>query len=636
MSLLGIFKLMDISIFQNKKYNGQFEILNRRVFHGLSARRGRIFDVNGKVLVDNIGVNTLVYNKNNNTSIKEKDLALKLASVLEISEKSYNELNLKQFYLLEHDNGKDLITTEEYDLFKKRKLTSDDIHALKMSRITEEMIDTLSETEKKASTIYYNLNKGYSYQNKIIKKDLSDLEVALISEMDLPGVIVTLTWERTYPYGDTLRSIFGSISNNFIPKELKSYYLDKGLSLDSTVGMSNLELEYDDYLRGKDALYNVDQFGKVTKIEEEKPGSDLYLSIDIDTQLKVEEILKREMLLAKKARNTEYYNHSYVMVGHPLTGEIVAMSGLQLIDDHFWDITSTAISSSYTVGSIVKGASMSVGYKQGLIEKGKKVTDSCIKVYGVQEKCSWTRLGLIDDIRAMAQSSNYFQFLTAVKMTNPNYKWNSKLNANIDHFNIYRDVFKSYGLGTLTGIDLPNERTGIIGKTVSDDLLLNLTIGQYDTYTPIEVFQYINTLANNGIRLKPSLMKKIVTEDGQTIENEVSILNNAILNEEDMTRVQMGLREVMISGTGRNYTNKTVSSAGKTGTSETFVDTDNDGKMDTKTISSSFIMYAPFENPEYSIIIMSPNISRSNGTSSYKYSLNLRVNKQIYAYLFNK
>ena len=67
-------------------------------------------------------------------------------------------------------------------------------------------------------------------------------------------------------------------------------------------------------------------------------------------------------------------------------------------------------------------------------------------------------------------------------------------------------MLSSYGLGIKTGIDLPNEDTGIKGKSYSADLLLNLAIGQYDTYTPIELLNYINTVADQGQRRKPSFV----------------------------------------------------------------------------------------------------------------------------------
>lgn len=630
---IATYRICDLSINSHAFYVGEYENLTSRLVTGPSAPRGRILDVNGKVLVDNIGVNTVVYNRTENTKLSEVELALKLENIIKFDYTKFTESKLKTFYLKTHNNGDDLITEEEKTLREERKLNKSDIDALKYERITEDMLATMTEEEKNASVIYYLLTNGYAYENKFIKTGLTDEEVVAINDLNLPGIKTTLTWERTYPYGDTLKTLLGSISQT-VPKELKSYYDEKGVSVNSTVGISFLELEYDEYLRGKDSVYKINDYGTPELVSKESVGNDLYLSIDIDKQIEIENIVKEEMLKAKKAKNTEFYNHSYVLVGNPKTGEIIASVGLQLNTDHFVDITANIIGSSYTVGSIVKGATMSVGYEQGLIQEGTRVYDSCVKVYGVQEKCSWKRLGSIDDISAMAMSSNYYQFLIAARLANPAYTWNAKLNATEEHFDIYRNMLASYGLGTKTGIDLPNEQTGIIGKTISDDLILNLAIGQYDTYTPIEVLQYTNTLANNGTKLKPSLMKKIVKSDEIILENTPTTLGQVNLTPEKMSRVQQGLKAVMTSGLGRSYTNNKVTSAGKTGTSETFIDTNGDGRIDTKTISTSFIMYAPFEDPEYSVVIISPNIAKRTNNSTYKYSINLNINRKIMDYLF--
>ncbi len=619
------FRIINICIINQEHYRKYYYELTETYIRGSSAPRGRILDINGKVLVDNIGLNTVVYNSLNSTT-DEIEIAYLLGNILKYDESKFTITKLKTFYLALHDNGEDLITLEEWKLLKERKINESDINALKYERITDLMLNTLSLEDKNAAYIYYLLTTGYYYEDKTIYENVSDEDVAKIVSLNIPGVSIIQRWTRVYPYGDTLRTLFGKVSR--VPYELKEYYKEKGIPLNSIVGVSYLEQEYDDYLRGTDAIYKLED-NELTLVSEEKKGSDLYLSIDIDTELAIEAFLKEEMINAKNAKNSEYYNHSFIIVGHPKTGEIEAVLGLQIIGDNFIDITANIIHSSYTVGSIVKGATISVGYQNNLIEKGKKVLDSCIKVYGVTKKCSWTSLGWIDDIDALAQSSNYFQFLIATRLTNPNYTWNSKLNVTKEHFDIYRNMLASYGLGVKTHIDLPGEQIGIIGSRVSDDLLLNLAIGQYDTYTPIEIYQYINTIANNGIRLAPSLMKKIVTET-LVIEHTPNILGKVDLKEEDMKRVQQGLNAVTTYGTGRNYTTHIVSSAGKTGTSETFIDTDGDGIMDKSTTSTAFIMYAPFDNPEYSLVIISPNI----GYNSYKYSLNLRISRKIYNYLF--
>jgi cell division protein FtsI/penicillin-binding protein 2 len=81
---------------------------------------------------------------------------------------------------------------------------------------------------------------------------------------------------------------------------------------------------------------------------------------------------------------------------------------------------------------------------------------------------------------------------------------------NLDYaFKTYRDMLASFGLGVKTGIDLPVESLGYSGTSKLPGHLLDFSIGQYDTYTPIQLSQYINTIANGGKRLKPFLLKEV-------------------------------------------------------------------------------------------------------------------------------
>ena len=199
------------------------------------------------------------------------------------------------------------------------------------------------------------------------------------------------------------------------------------------------------------------------------------------------------------------------------------------VKNEFHDVTTNILTSSFTVGSVIKGASHTVGYQNNLIDIGKKINDSCVKLYLVPEKCSYKKLGLIDDITALKTSSNYYQFMTAIKLTGNRYKKNMKLNATEEHFNIYRNTFASFGLGSKTGIDLENESTGIKGKIIADDLLLNLSIGQYDTYTPLQIMNYINTIATSGTRYSLHYLKEIKNNDKTIYEYEPTILNIVIV-----------------------------------------------------------------------------------------------------------
>lgn len=597
---------------------------------GSSAPRGRILDTNGNVLVDNIGVKTIYYNKIKGINIEDEiEIAKKLADILTID--AAGTKALKDYWLVTNSNGESLITEEEYKLLEERKLTNNDITDLKYERITEEMLNSFSDIEKKAAHIYSLMNDGYVYSKKEILKDVSESEYAKVIESNIPGITGELSWERIYLYGDTLKNIFGSIG--LIPEERKEEYLSSGYELTDTVGLSYLEYEYEEYLKGTKAEYLVNSDNTLTLVSEEKRGNDLVLSIDINLQLKVEEIIKDKIILGDKYPNTDYYKDSYALVSDPNNGSILAIAGIRRNDDDSWsDISLNTINKSFTIGSAVKGATIAVGYKYGLIEMDKYITDSCVKLYLVPEKCSFKSLGRINDLTALAYSSNYYQYLIAIGLTGNTYKPNIKLNATEEHFNIYRNMLASFGLGVKTEIDLPGEQTGIIGKTIADDLLLNLAIGQYDTYTPVEVLQYINSLAT-GKRTALSLMKEIKLNDDVILSNESTVLNEIELEQVYLYRIREGLKLVLSEGTGRIYVDKSINAAGKTGTSESFYDSNSDGTVDVATITSTFAGYFPSDNPKFSVVVITPNISHNNGSNDTMYYGASKITKDITNYL---
>ncbi len=624
------FKL--VSILKNKEYYTKLLDEKTNIYvYGISAPRGRILDCNGKVLVDNIGIKTIYYNKIKGiTKSKELEIAGLLANILSVDEATIDEL--KEYYLINNNDGKYLITDEEYKLFEERKITKEEIEIKKRARITDDMLN-YSSKEKTQAHIYSLMNKGYIYSKKKIASNLTEEEYAKIIESKIPGITGELSWDRIYLYGDTLKNIFGRIGS--ITKETKEYYLTKDYELTDTVGISYLENVYEDYLRGKKAKYKVGSDYTLTLLEEEQKGNDLILSIDIDMQIKTEEILKDKLILAKKYGNTEYFKDSYALVSDPLTGSIKAISGIRLNDDNtFSDISLNNINKSYTIGSAVKGATIAVGYKYNLIEPGKYINDSCVKLLFVPQKCSFKKLGKVNDLTALSNSSNYYQYMIAIKLTGNTYTPNMKLNATKEHFKKYREMLSSFGLGVKTGIDLPNEQTGIMGKTIADDLLLNLSIGQYDTYTPIEVLQYINSVAT-GKRIKLSLMQEIKSGEETLLENKSEVLNNVDLDKESLDRIKEGMKLVLSEGTGKFYVPQGLNFAGKTGTSESFLDTNNDNIVDTATISSTFTGFYPADNPKFSIVVITPNVSHKNGKTDAFYFGASKITKELVTFLSN-
>lgn len=636
--LFFIYRTFDLAYNKKEYYQTEAQNINEVYVTGSSAPRGRILDINGNVLVDNVGVNTIIYHKPSGITLKEELLIAEELVKLTNFEYEYNASKLKDFYKIKYSNKVDLlITEEEYKLYNERKITSDELEEMKLERITQDMINKMTDLEKYSSYFYYLMNEGYSYDNKCIIKEVSDEIYASILEANLPGIFGEMDWSRSYVYNDTLKTIFGSISNS-LPAE-KEELLNEGYSLTDKVGISGLEEYYEEYLKGEKAIYKVGSNNTLELVSEAKRGNDLVLNIDINIQLEVERIIKEEMIKAKKTANTEFYKESFALVSDPLTGNMKAIAGIRLItngtDYSFQDISINVIKNAYTVGSAVKGASMSVGYQNGIVDIGTKITDSCVKLANQPAKCSYRKLGSLNDIEALALSSNYYQFIIALGIMGYDYTYNMNAVATEEHFNIYRNTFAEFGLGVQTGIDLPKESSGLKGTTIAPDLLMNLAIGQYDLYTPVELLQYINTIAKDGSRLKLNIMNSIKNGDEVILENKVEELNKVSLEEKYFDRIKQGFNSVMKSGTGYWYINQKINAAGKTGTSESYIDSNYDGTLESFVLSNTFLMYAPFDNPKYSIVVISPNTSNLNSKSTYRSPVNRLIARRINDFLFS-
>ncbi|MBD9105256.1 penicillin-binding protein 2 [bacterium] len=623
-------------------YKEKLNSLTNVIVYGESAPRGRIYDRNYNLLVDNIAVPIIYYKKVDKiTKQEEIELIYEVIDKLELEYDKLKTRNLKEFYLVLYPNkGNEKITEEEWDKQKQRVLNSSDIENLKIARITDDELNTLSETDRKAAYLYYLMNQGYSYSEKIIKSsNVTDSEYAYFSENNykLKGFDTKVNWERNYLYQDTLKKILGSVGS--IPKEEKESYLKKGYELTDIVGLSNIEKQYEDILKGTKAKYKKVASNKLVLLEDAKRGNDIVLSIDINLQKEVDSIIDRELIRAKGEANTKYLSKTYAIIQQPSTGEVLAISGREVIKQNqeyiTYDITPYSLTDPMTPGSVIKGASMLVGYNTGTIQIGEYTTDECIKIKNLPAKCSSHRVGRLNDIIALAESSNVYQFKIAMKVGGATYSYNEPLTINPVAFDIYRNTFKEFGLGVKTEIDLPVESLGYSGTKTAPDLLLNFSIGQYDSYTPIQLSQYITTIASNGKRLKPHLLKEIheatsYEELGKTLEiKEPVILNTVSTKEEYLKRVQEGFVAVMEVGLGKKVMGNSPNPAGKTGTSESFIDTDKDGKIDTETTSNAFVGYAPSDNPTMTITVTSPDVEDPNTGYNYRTYMNRRIVRMI-------
>ena len=640
-----IARISYLQLFDIEKSKADLSKLSTKIVYSDPMPRGKIYDRNYNVIVDNIGIHVITYKKENGMKTKDEiSLSYLLAENLNIDYSNLSTRNLKDFWIVNNDKlANKKITDKEYKLYEERKLSSKEIEKLKLDRITKEELNKFSEFDKEAAYIYYLMHNGYYYDEKVIKEEITDEEYLYImqNKSRLKGINIITSWKRVYPYGDTLRQILGNVSTSKqgVPIELKNAYLSKGYSLNDRVGLSYLEYQYEDVLKGTKNKHKI-QNGKKTLIEEGIKGNDLVLSVDINLQLEVEKILEEELINAMNDANTDYYNNASVIITDPNTGNILAMASKQITKSlsgyKITDYTTNLLTNSQTPGSIVKGASMLTGYSSGKLKIGDVLYDKCIKFKNTPEKCSWKKsLGALNDIKALELSSNSYQFQVALKIAGVNYYHNMPIKVNSDAINTYRSVFESLGLGVKSGIDLPNETIGYKGKEINAGLLLNYAIGQYDTYSILQLSSYLNTIINNGDRLKLNLVKEIRYPSNDNSLGKIKeiyekqLLNKVNIDEKYFNRVKEGFISVMKGSLGKGYMGSIINPAGKTGTAETFLDTNNDKKVDKETYSKSFIGYAPYDNPKMSIVVLSPHVSFKNDNNTYTSSVNKKITSRI-------
>ncbi|WP_374120529.1 peptidoglycan D,D-transpeptidase FtsI family protein [Neobacillus sp. PS3-40] len=599
--------------------------------------RGKMFDRNGKIIVDNIPLNAITYTKDQNADQKDLlKIAEKLAKYINMDTTKIRDRDKQDFWILKNpEKAKKKITKKEWKLYDEKKLDDKQIYKLQLKRITNKELNSFSKDELETLAIFRQFNSGYALTPQIVKnKEVTPKEFAVVSENleKLPGVDTTTDWERYYAFGKTLKTILGKVtsSEEGLPKDQSERFLAQDYSRNDRVGKSYIEMEYENVLQGQKAkVKNVtDKSGKVLSTEvvtDGQRGKDLVLTIDMDLQLKVEKIIEDELWSAKKNSNSALLDRAFVVLIDPHTGEILTMAGKQIGKNEktgkpeMNDFASGNITTSYNVGSAVKGATVLTGYATGAIHPGSTQLDEPLYIKNSQKMKSWKTFGTISDLRALQVSSNVYMWKTVIAMGGGHYVPNQSLPLNPDNIDTIRRSFSQFGLGSLTGIDLPNETMGFKGTERSTPQQLFLGIGQYDTYTNMQLAQYVSTIANGGYRVQPHIVKEIrepvldKNEMGPIVQEiEPKILNKINAKDEWIKRVQEGFKMVMQVGDGTAvsyFRGVNYNPAGKTGTAQAFYDGPERkkfGLIPPEVMNLSLVSFAPYDHPEVAMAVLVP------------------------------
>ena len=587
--------------------------------------RGRILDRNGKVLVDNASKKAITYARRRKTSQSEVlKTAEKLSKLIKMDTDKITDRDKQDYWIQLHPNKAKSLMKNEQVLLDDGNITQDEYDDALYKKVGKNQINSLNDKDLQILAIYREMMSGSALDPQTIKnEDVSDEEYAAVSQKlsDMPGVNTTMDWDRKYPYGDTLRGIFGDVSTTEegIPKELTEQYLAKGYSRNDRVGKSYLEYQYDDILKGKkkEMKYTTDKSGEVIDSKVINPGSrgdDLVLSIDVDLQKKTEEYLEKQ-ISKLRSEGAKDMDNALIVVQNPNNGDILEMAGKQI--DKNGDLTDYDIgtfTSQYAVGSSVKGGTLLAGYQNNAIKVGEEMIDEPLKFAGGLTKHSYFNQDgkvRIDDKEALMHSSNVYMFKTALKLAGSPYTPNMSLPTDITSAGQkLRKGLNQVGLGVKTGIDLPNETNGQIEPlTDNPGNYLDLAIGQYDTYTPMQLSQYVSTIGNNGYRVQPhvglEIRKATNKETLGPVKEKVKgqVLNKVNNTQNEVNEVQEGFKMAFNEkdGTGyQSFKDTEVPSAGKTGTAEVF----QDGEP---RVNSTYIGYAPIKNPQLAFSIVYTN-----------------------------
>ncbi|WP_261129480.1 penicillin-binding protein 2 [Bacillus sp. Marseille-Q3570] len=579
----------------------------------LDAPRGKMYDRYGRVVVDNKPVFSITFTRTSNMKPDEiYEIAKKLSKYIDKDTEKLTERDKKDFYLsYKADSLKiyeKLLTKKEMD-----QLNDKEQYRLVIDRLKADQLN-LTDEEEEIAAIWREMIRGYALTPQRVKVDVPQKEIAVISEHldDFNGTIdIKPDAQRDYPYDQTLKSIFGKVGQ--IPSELIDGYVLEGSDRNDLVGTSFLEEQYETVLKGTKTKINyvTDKSGNPIGRPIEDTGSrghDLTLTIDMELQKRVEEIVEKEILDARnKYTSNNRLNSSYVVMANPQTGEIYSMVGKVLEDGKFKDAPFGNVYNQYPMGSTVKAATVLTGYKTGVIQPGTVLYDTPLKLPGTPIKKSYRNMGYVNDLEALQQSSNVYMFRIAMRISGYDYDNKRGFNNRTKAFNTMRYNFNQFGLGVPTGIDLPYEDDGYNGGAQALGNLMDMGIGQFDTYTPMQMVQYISTIANGGYRMQPHLLKEInkptASSDrpGDTVyEFQPKILNRVDYKQDWIERVQQGLYMVMNTpkGTASSYFKNTkgYEAAGKTGTAQ----------YDGDSYLLSLVGYAPHDNPEVAFVVVSP------------------------------
>ena len=407
-------------------------------------------------------------------------------------------------------------------------------------KMVAEKLSNILKTDK--DIIMNHLNKNVSVE--LIKPEgrrITTAQAKEIIDLNMGGVYVVGDTKRYYPYGNSLAHVLGftGIDNQ---------------------GITGVEYIYDSYLKGQNGALEIytDAKGNLlpdmtSYYNKASLGYDLYLTIDIEIQLIIENVIK-------EAVNRYNPEEMTIIVEEPNTGEILAMASYPSFDlinwkDYSQDVynRNLAIWKSFEPGSTFKIVTYSAGLEEKKFSLNESFYDPGYRMVGGVRIKDWKAGG--------HGSQTFLEVLQ--NSCNPGFM---EIGFRLGKTKLFNYIY-DYGFGEKSGIDLLGEAKGIVFKDskIGPVELATSSFGQGNSATPIQLTNAMSAAINGGELLKPYVLKSIKNEAGDTVLENNKTVRRKVISKETSEIMKYSLENVAALGTGRNAYVDGYRVGGKTG-----------------------------------------------------------------------
>lgn len=422
----------------------------------------------------------------------------------------------------------------------------------------------------------FDTGARFIWIKRTLEPEVAQKVAALIKEEEIKGLGFVEESKRYYPNDMLAAHILGFVGTD-------------------DIGLDGIEMTLDKTIKGKLSEMAVETdshgipiFKSIFAFTPHKQVKSVYLTIDSAIQFIVEQSLDKAMAATKAKAAT-------AIVLNPRNGEILALANRPGYNPNKFgsykaeDWKNRAVSSIYEPGSTFKTIVAAAGLEQGVVTPNEAFVDNgYIEVSGRRIN-NWTSdpYGTVSFLTILKESINtgFVQVgmrLGAAKLT---------------------DYVRSFGFGKQTGVELPGEEEGILfdPKEMRDSDLATMSIGQSIAVTPLQLIRAVAAIANDGVLLKPHLIKEIQKEDG-TVETAAAteVVRQVISSDTAHTLASMMEKEVSEGGGGKAKV-MGYHFAGKTGTAEKL---NPSGGYIANHYIASFIGFGPVEDPQIAVLII--------------------------------